>query len=308
MIQPNSMAALFINRVRNIHDYRLFLLFTIFCLGKKICPYFSFHNVGRSACFWSFPIRNSGLHLQFHHQFFSGQITCYPFCRTNICHCLHQCQHRAGFRVRSLLIRCCCCWSPSSLCDDTYLLVPASARSTVSSELVNISNWAASNNLRLNADKSKELILYKRITSYDHPQPIPGVERLTSIKILGITLTCDFSTAVHITKVLESCARSLYALCILKSHGMPPAALHEVARATTMARLLYAAPAWWGFALAADCQHIERFILCTVRMGYLPPESLVTDAENRLLTPINHRHYCVLMLLFPPVNSRHPGL
>src|SRR6218665_26396 len=34
--------------------------------------------------------------------------------------------------------------------DDTYLLVPTSARSTVSLELVSISNWAASNNLRLN--------------------------------------------------------------------------------------------------------------------------------------------------------------
>src|SRR6218665_2971080 len=124
-----------------------------------------------------------------------------------------------------------------------YLLVPASVRSTVSSELVNIFNWATSNNLRLNADKSKELILHKRTTRYDPPQPIPGVERLTSIKILGITLIGDFSTAAHITKVLESCARSLYALRILKSHGMPPATLHEMTRATTMARLLYAAPA-----------------------------------------------------------------
>src|SRR6218665_497090 len=37
-----------------------------------------------------------------------------------------------------------------------------------------------------------------------------------------------------------------------------------------VARLLYAAQAWWGFALAADRQRIERFILRTVRMGYLP--------------------------------------
>lgn len=41
---------------------------------------------------------------------------------------------------------------------DTYLMVTASVRSTVSFGLENTSNWAASNNLRLNADKSKELI------------------------------------------------------------------------------------------------------------------------------------------------------
>ena len=117
------------------------------------------------------------------------------------------------------------------------------------------------------------------------------MERLRTIKILGVTLTDDFSATVHITKVLESGARSLYALRILKSHGMPPSVLHEDAKVTTMARLLYAAPVWWGFALAADLRCIERFILRrpTARMGYLPPEqpdaeSLVTEAENRLLT------------------------
>src|SRR6218665_1815294 len=48
-IKPNSMAALFINRVRDIQDYRLFILFTIFCLDKNFSPYFPFHNVGRSG-------------------------------------------------------------------------------------------------------------------------------------------------------------------------------------------------------------------------------------------------------------------
>ena len=58
----------------------------------------------------------------------------------------------------------------------------------------------------------------------------------------------DLSAYVHISKVLESCARSLYAPCILRSHGMPAVTLKEIAKATTMARLLYAASAWWGFA------------------------------------------------------------
>jgi len=65
--------------------------------------------------------------------------------------------------------------------------------------------------------------------------------------------------------------------------------------------------------LPQDCQRIDRFILHTVRMGYLPPEqpdaeSLVTDAENRLLTSVNHRHYHVLGPLLPPVITRRPGL
>src|SRR6218665_145298 len=41
--------------------------------------------------------------------------------------------------------------------DDTYLIIPASARLhvTCTSELEHISSWATKNNLRLNADRSK---------------------------------------------------------------------------------------------------------------------------------------------------------
>src|SRR6218665_578130 len=65
--------------------------------------------------------------------------------------------------------------------------------------------------------------------------------------------------------------------------------------------------------LPHDRQRIRRFILRTVRMGYLLPEqpdakSLVTEAENRRLTSVNHRHYHVLRPLFPPVITRRPGL
>jgi len=86
-----------------------------------------------------------------------------------------------------------------------------------------------------------------------------------------------------------------------------------------VARLLYAAPAWWDFALAADRQRIERFILRTVRMGYLQvvgylpseqpdTESLVTEAENRLLTSVNHLPvYHVLRPLFSPVITWRPA-
>src|SRR6218665_3968948 len=75
-----------------------------------------------------------------------------------------------------------------------------------------------------------------------------------------------------LTDVLEPSSRSLYALRVLRSHGMPTTALHEITRATTIARLLYAAPAWWGFAHAKDRARVERFISKTMRMGYLPEE------------------------------------
>ena len=42
--------------------------------------------------------------------------------------------------------------------DDTYLVIPASNVHTTDEELTNVDNWAKLNNLKLNRNKSKELI------------------------------------------------------------------------------------------------------------------------------------------------------
>src|SRR6218665_1552642 len=57
--------------------------------------------------------------------------------------------------------------------DDTYLLVPSwasSNRHTVPSELNHIYAWAINNNLKLNVNKSRELIIHGR-ARFDSPPP-----------------------------------------------------------------------------------------------------------------------------------------
>src|SRR6218665_3317249 len=196
--------------------------------------------------------------------------------------------------------------------DDTYLIVPASARTTVRDELDHISVWAATNNLRLNAKKSRELILH-RCRGLVPPASIPDVERVSTMKVLGITLRADLNASTHITGVFEACSRSLYSLRILKSHGLQPKTLHEVARSTTLSRLMYAAPAWWGFASAADRVRVYRFISRTIRISYLPPHTIdaspmLADADDRLLAAVSSCSYHVLRPVFHPLIERRPGL
>ena len=90
------------------------------------------------------------------------------------------------------------------------------------------------------------------------------------MKILGVTLQSDLKMEAHITEVLSSCASSLYALGVLRSHGLLTSSLHEVARTSTMARLMYASPAWWGFVSAGDRDRVEGFIRKTKKFGFLP--------------------------------------
>src|SRR6218665_16445 len=73
--------------------------------------------------------------------------------------------------------------------DDTYLIVPASARSSVRMELHvdHISSWAKLNNLRLNKTKSRELLIHGR-RSFQPPPHLTDIERVTTMKVLGVTL------------------------------------------------------------------------------------------------------------------------
>src|SRR6218665_2011269 len=194
---------------------------------------------------------------------------------------------------------------------DKFADVPSSQRQTVHDELDHLSTWAKTNNLRLKTSKSRELIIYRH-KQLVPPPLITGIERVTNMKILGVVVGCDLSARLQISDTLGACSRSLYALRVLRAHGLPSVALQEVARATTQARLLYASPAWWGVAKKEDRNQLESLVKRMRRMGYLPSstpgvEDLVHAAEERLLgaVVVNTNH--ILRHLFPPILIRRPG-
>src|SRR6218665_1204313 len=93
--------------------------------------------------------------------------------------------------------------------------------------------------------------------------------------------------SAHIDQVLASCASSMYALTVLRCHGLPPPQLHEVVRATTIASLMYASPSWWGFSSAQDRSRMERLINKLKHTGFLPESApsavaLAGEADERL--------------------------
>ena len=92
-------------------------------------------------------------------------------------------------------------------------------------------------------------------------------------------------------------------LRLLRSHGLQPRELHLVARATTVASMLYAAPAWWGFAGEGDRQRLERLIARMRRSGYLPSDfpdlaTLVEEADCKLYTNLRRSNTHVLRHYF----------
>ena len=67
--------------------------------------------------------------------------------------------------------------------------------------------------------------------------------------------------AGYVSALLDTCARTLLGLRVLRAHGLHQDRLDEVFRCTlVLAKLLCASPAWSGFCSAADNGKLDRFL------------------------------------------------
>ena len=102
-------------------------------------------------------------------------------------------------------------------------------------ELKHVQDWATSNNLQLNTKKSQEMVFTKprgRNSSKVVVPAIPDIVRVTSLKMLGVVISHNFSMDEHVSAVISSSGQAIYALRILKSNGMSNACLQAVIQST----------------------------------------------------------------------------
>ena len=132
------------------------------------------------------------------------------------------------------------------------------------------------------------------------PPSIKDIELVSKLTILGVVVNDRLSAGDHVTSIIASCFKSLYALRVLMTHGMPASALHKVFRATVMTKLTYCSSAWAGFCSATDRGRLDSFIRWSKRFGNCA-ENVVgiteqfEEAEDSLLRRIlsieNHTLY-----------------
>jgi hypothetical protein len=195
--------------------------------------------------------------------------------------------------------------------DDTYLIIPASNSQSCVAEFNHVEDWANENNLTLNQTKSVEIVFVSprcRRATLIPPPAISEVQRVETIKILGVTISRKFSVAQHIDNLLAACAQTLFALRTLRHHGLPEDAIHAVFQAVVVARLTYASPAWRSFSSSADQGRIDSFLRRAVVLGYRPDSapsfSAICDtADDKLFNQVLNNSHHILFPLLPPVRD-----
>src|SRR6266536_3731700 len=194
--------------------------------------------------------------------------------------------------------------------DDTYLLVPASMDNTANSEVAHIVSWAGHCNLKVNMSKCKEIILHRSTTPLVAPPLlISAIPRVTELEALGVVLHDSLSMTPHISKILKRAGQTLYALRVVRAHGLSGNHLHSVTRAHLESRMGYAISAWVGFAKQEDLQRLQKVINKASRWALdgglsLPSiQDIANNQDKRLFSSILHNQSHVLNPSLPPEKS-----
>ena len=137
---------------------------------------------------------------------------------------------------------------------------------------------------------------------------MPDIKREETIKILGVTFRSNLSVSNHVSNVMQASGQALYALKLLKAHGLDSATLKLVCQATVISRLTYASPSWWGFTSAEDRQRLQSVVNKAVRWGYYDSakptvEEICLKRERDLFEKVLSNSNHVLHQLLPPIKE-----
>ena len=157
---------------------------------------------------------------------------------------------------------------------------------------------------------TREMIICKR-RPVILPPPTVGIERVTSMKKLGVTIQSNLSMKDHVDKLMAKSSNMIYAMNILRNHGMQGRELQQVYNSKILSRIMYAKPAWYGMASKEDIKRINAFLNRSKKFGLYPEDGksfqeLCDDADQKLFRKVQTNKQHVMHKFVPETkNSKY---
>ena len=111
-------------------------------------------------------------------------------------------------------------------------------------------SWCNDNNLELNVNKTKEMIVDFRRKKSSSPSPlvIDGrtVEIVQHFKFLGSTISSNLKWELHVVNIVEKAQQRLYVLRRLRSFGLTTQVMLIYYRAVIESVLTFSITVWFG--------------------------------------------------------------
>ncbi len=138
-----------------------------------------------------------------------------------------------------------------SFADDTTVVGLISNRDETNyrREVSRLAGWCSDNNLSLNVEKTKEIVVdFRRVHSLHAPLTINGatVERVSSTKFLGVHITEDLSWTNNTAALAKKAQQRLYFLRKLRRARAPAPIMCTFYRGTIESILTSCITVWYG--------------------------------------------------------------
>ena len=131
------------------------------------------------------------------------------------------------------------------------------------------------------------------------PDPIYGIERVSSAKLLGVYIQENFNGDMHFKHIITVSSQRLHVLQTLKRLEL----LHCVFHAIILSKMLYAISAWYGFLNKSHVSQINSLFKRTFKYGYVKTvinlEQLLQNYDDNLLTKATYENHAM------PVSYTH---
>ena len=152
-----------------------------------------------------------------------------------------------------------------------------------------ILNWSSTNQMKLNASKTKEmLVCFKRKPEVIPPIVIENqpIERVSVTKLLGVNISANLSWNEHVDTICAKASQRTYLLYILKRSGLDPKEIITVFCSTVRPILEYACQVWHT-CLTQECsdkiEKIQRRA-CRILSPHLTYSEALTYFKLRKLS------------------------
>ncbi len=165
--------------------------------------------------------------------------------------------------------------------DDTTVvgLIKKNDETHYREEVAQLAEWCGANNLSLNVEKTKEVVLdFRRRNSIDHP-PLTidssTVERVSSTKFLGVHITEDLTWTTNTMSLSKKAQQRLHFLRRLKRASLPPPILTTFYRGTIESVLTSCITVWYGNCSAVDRKTLQRTVNMAAKIIGAPLTSIL---------------------------------
>ncbi|KAI5614112.1 gastrula zinc finger protein XlCGF28.1-like [Silurus asotus] len=142
-------------------------------------------------------------------------------------------------------------------------LISKNDESAYREEVQLLTAWCGANNLSLNVDKTKEIVVdFRRAQSDQSPLIIDGssVKIVKSIKFLGVHLADNLTWSLNTSSITKKAQQHLYFLKRLRKTHLPPPILSMFYRGTIESILSICITAWFGNCTILDRKSLQRIV------------------------------------------------